>query len=279
MSTAPLPATWLQMVCPLPDTPLFPLERARPGASAADLPRFADDRWDLAAMEHGESGFGLSHHWGLVEQPLREGVKRAAWALINIPAPDALTQKITSTARSRLAPATLKNIFKAWKLFARWLSAHQVTTLCEVTVELLAQYADVLRDKDVCHPAKRNEAFELTRLWAYSPFLMPCDRLVRPPWEEPGASVADFLGPANDARVSGENATVPIHPAVMSPLLVWALRTVTDLAPDVLAAWRVFHDWNRQLAPEPVPGGRDAIRDYLGGLRAGGQVLPTYVGR
>ncbi|MFJ8313488.1 MULTISPECIES: hypothetical protein [unclassified Streptomyces] len=89
----------------------------------------------------------------------------------------------------------------------------------------------------------------------------------------------DFLGPDDDPRAGGENSTVPVHPAVMSPLLVWAIRTVTDFAPDILAAWRAFKDCSRRLAPDPVPAGRDIIRGYLDALRASGQPLPTYVGR
>ncbi|MFJ8313489.1 MULTISPECIES: hypothetical protein [unclassified Streptomyces] len=186
MNTALAATSSVPLSCPSLGTPVFSLERARAGLAAEDLPRFGEDRWDLAGMDHGESGFGLSVHWGVIDQPLRDGVKRAAWALINIPAPEAITLNIRARARSRLAPATLKNIFKAWKAFARWLAVREVAALNEVTPEMLAQYADVLRTRDVCHPAKRTEAFDLTRLWAYGPFLMPGDRLVQPPWGRPG---------------------------------------------------------------------------------------------
>ena len=43
----------------------------------------------------------------------------------------------------------------------------------------------------------------------------------------------DYL-PAEDGR--NENATAPVHPAVMSPLLIWALRFTEDFAADILAA-------------------------------------------
>lgn len=52
-----------------------------------------------------------------------------------------------------------------------------------------------------------------------------------PLWEADGTR--DYL-PAEDGR--NENATAPVHPAVMSPLLVWALRFAQDFAPGILTA-------------------------------------------
>ncbi len=44
---------------PDPGTVVFPLERARPGTRDTDLPIFGDLRWQLAALDHGESGKAL----------------------------------------------------------------------------------------------------------------------------------------------------------------------------------------------------------------------------
>lgn len=44
--------------------------------------------------------------------------------------------------------------------------------------------------------------------------------------------MSDFLG-TNDDTPDGENNIAIVHPAVMAPLLVWALRTVLDLSPDI----------------------------------------------
>lgn len=49
--------------------------------------------------------------------------------------------------------------------------------------------------------------------------------------------MSDFLG-SNDDTLGGENSIGIVHPAVMGPLLVWALRTDLDLSPDILAAAR-----------------------------------------
>ena len=49
----------------------------------------------------------------------------------------------------------------------------------------------------------------------------------------------------------------------MSPLLVWALRTVTDFAPDILAAWREARRLADRIPRRPNPAERADIRAYL----------------
>lgn len=94
-----------------------------------------------------------------------------------------------------------------------------------------------------------------------------------PPWEDEGASHAEYLG--ERASTGGEASTPVIHPAVMSPLLVWAIRMVTELAPDILAAVRERKRLLARMAPEAVKGGRATIREYLGQLVDSGQKIPT----
>jgi hypothetical protein len=102
-----------------------------------------------------------------------------------------------------------------------------------------------------------------------------------PPWDSPAAELTDFLGEDDDPRV--ENTTAVIHPATMSPLLVWALRTVTDFAPDILAT---LHERRRLLQRIPAtgngrvdgPAARQRIRDYFLDLRTTGGPIPTYAG-
>jgi hypothetical protein len=91
--------------------------------------------------------------------------------------------------------------------------------------------------------------------------LLPADRIAMPPWDQPGAEPGDFLSAATGT--AGENTTIPVHPAVMSPLLVAALRTVTDFAPDILAAWRDARRLFGRIPSAPTPGGRADIRACL----------------
>jgi integrase len=265
------------LVSPAPDTPVFPVDRARPGTREAGLARFGDLRWQLAALDHSASGRSQAVNWEGFPVSLQAGFMRAGWAVINLPTPEMLLHRSGSSTRPRLSPGSLKRTFSAWGSFARWLAQHQVTCLDQVGRNQLEQYPQFLSERGLTHGPATTEMFAITRLWAYAPFLLPADRITMPPWDEPGATPGDFLGaPAGGA---GENTTIPVHPAVMSPLLVWALRTVTDFAPDILAAWREARRLADRIPPAPKPGGRADIRAYLRRLHDTGQRLPVFTGR
>jgi integrase len=264
------------LVNPTPDVPVFPADRARPGTRESDLPRFGELRWQLAALDHGASGRSQAVNWEGVPVSLRAGLMRAGWAVINLPTPEILLHRSGSSTRPRLSPGSLKRTFSAWRGLARWLAQHQVTCLDQVDRSLLEKYLQFLAERGLTRGPVTTEMFAITRLWAYAPFLLPADRITMPPWDEPGAEPGDVPGaPAGGA---GENTTTPVHPAVMSPLLVAALRTVTDFAPDILAAWRDARSLSGRIPPAPRPGGRADIRAYLQRLRDTGQPLPVFTG-
>lgn len=278
MSTAPdqraHPAP--RLIDPTPHTPVFPADRARPDTREADLPRFGDSRWQLAALDHGASGRSQAVNWEGFPHGLRAGFMRAGWAVINLPTPDVLLNRAGSSTRPRLSPGSLKRTFAAWRRFAQWLAQHQVTRLGQVDRAVLEKYAQFLAGRGLTHGSVATEMFAITRLWAYAPFLLLADRIAMPPWDEPGAEPGDFLGAATGT--AGENTTIPVHPTVMSPLLVAALRTVTDFAPDILAAWRDARRLFGRIPSAPTPGGRAAIRACLQRLRDTGQPLPVFTG-
>ncbi|MGH3180340.1 MAG: hypothetical protein ACRDOE_00295 [Streptosporangiaceae bacterium] len=262
---------------PTPDTPVFAADRARPGTRQADVARFGDLRWQLAALDHSASGRSQAVNWEAFPVSQRAGFMRAGWAVINLPTPEVLLHRSGSSTRPRLSPGSLKRTFSAWRGFAQWLAQHQVTRLDQVGRSLLEKYPQFLSERGLTHGPVTTEMFAITRLWAYAPVLLPADRITMPPWDEPGAGAGDFPGaPAGGA---GENTTIPVHPAVMSPLLVWALRTVTDFALDILAAWREARRLSGRIPPAPKPGGRADIRAYLQRLRDTGQPLPVFTGR
>jgi hypothetical protein len=64
-----------------------------------------------------------------------------------------------------------------------------------------------------------------------APHLPATDRVPMPPWEAEGLR---YYLPPDEGR--SENSTAPVHPAVMSPLLTWALRFTEDFAADILTA-------------------------------------------
>ncbi|MFF1657762.1 hypothetical protein [Streptomyces sp. NPDC058255] len=154
------------------------------------------------------------------------------------------------------------------------LDERQVHRLQDVDTALLEELV-AARARGVRH--NRRELYELTRAWAYAPFLLPCDRLVMPPWEDEGSAITDFFD-TEDLDV-GECESPVIHPATMSPLLVWALRLVTDLAPDILAAYREWRQLDANTAAATTPEGYDRLRDYVRQLRTCGRPFPTFAGR
>lgn len=77
-----------------------------------------------------------------------------------------------------------------------------------------------------------------------------------PPWDEHGTE--DYL-PAPDT-VTGRNARIPIHPATISPLLVWALRFVTEFADDILTARAERQRRFDNVRSHARPGGVDDLR-------------------
>ncbi|WP_374064236.1 hypothetical protein [Streptomyces himalayensis] len=97
--------------------------------------------------------------------------------------------------------------------------------------------------------------------------------IAAPPWETEG--IDDFL-PAAMGEGGGENATEPLEPQVVGPLLVWAIRVVEDFAEDILAASQE----NRRLsaladATAVNPAGRAALEAYLLPLIDSGAPLPA----
>jgi hypothetical protein len=264
-----------RLVDPAPHDLLLPTNRIRPGTPTQGLPRFADLRWPLHLLDHLEHGPVLHHNWELTPAPLRDSLMRAGWAVLNLPAPDAMVAT-RAAARPHLAPGTLVNTFGSWRLLAKWLVENGLTRLADVTPAHLERYAAEVGAKYDWRIAVHH-LLEVTRLWAYTPFLLPEDRLVMPPWEEPDAEMGTFLGQQKPAN--SENSTAIVHPAVMSPLLIWSLRMVLDFSDDILAAQ---HEHARLAAAIPrsgPKGGKDLAIDHLLQLLDTGQPIPTFTGR
>jgi hypothetical protein len=111
----------------------------------------------------------------------------------------------------------------------------------------------------------------LSRLWVFDSTAGHTLGITEPPWHREGAD--DFL-PAATRR--GENATDPITPATMGPLLTWALRTVEDFAQDILTAWELKRSMTaRSLSVTATPDTRASLFAYLADITAHGRTLPA----
>ncbi|MFJ8694213.1 hypothetical protein [Streptomyces roseolilacinus] len=269
-ASSPVPAG--PDVDPAPDTFVLPFNRLRPGFDPEQVPRFRDLAWRLALISPRESNRSLVIDWSRCPAGLRPGLMRAAFAELNIPTPAVLLQQ--RAVRSTTQPGTLRHNFQIWIRFASWLDGRGITELSQVTTNDLEAYAEHLRPLGRRWRTDAKALWVISRLWAYAPYLPESDRLVMPPWEDPAAVMSDFLG-TNDDTPGGENSVAIVHPAVMAPLLVWALRTVLDLSPDILAAAR---EHRRLLAAIPARaplGGAEAAVAHLRGLLAAGEKLPS----
>lgn len=269
------------LVDPAPNHPVIPADRLRPAFDPNAVSRFGDDQWDLSPMDHKQTSEAKNAHWSTFPASFRESMKRIAWTVINRQTPEVLLSRARTTSRPLIAAQTFLHAWKAWRDLTHWLVEHEIASLDEVESTVLEEYARTIRARGRSFGHDRNTLFALTRIWAYAPFLLPQDRLCMPPWDDPGSELTDFLGERNDP--GGENTTAVIHPATMAPLLVWALRMVTDLAPDVLGAWR---ERNRLLGNIPTKSERGAsgrlsqhrLREYFEDLREHGKPVPLYAG-
>src|SRR5262249_13017326 len=114
------------------------------------------------------------------------------------------------------------------------------------------------------------QLYSVSLLWGFAPHLPPPDRLVMPPWEAIGTK-DDYLPPR---EAGNENSTVPIHPAVMSPLLLWAIRFVDDFSDDILTAWGERQARVARVRSQPNPEATAKLRQLITDHAATGRPLP-----
>ncbi|MEU9840693.1 hypothetical protein AB0C69_15875 [Actinomadura sp. NPDC048032] len=266
------------------------------GIDADTLSRFGARQWNLSRLDSHAHAHAVTITWDQFEDPaMCLSIRRASWCLVNLPTPEQLLERKGTNRVAWPSARTIYNHFANLREFANWLTSNGIGTLAEVTVEDLDRYAVRLSTQGT---AKTTYAlYAITLLWGYSPHLPPQDRIPMPPWE--AGDLDDYLPGRSD---SNENSTPPIHPAVMSPLLIWALRFVEDFSGDIIAAWqerqrlvsRTCEEWSEGArlriegfvqesitSNRPLPGahyhGRHGVADtYLAGML---EVSPRQVHR
>ncbi|MFJ5730797.1 hypothetical protein [Streptomyces paradoxus] len=175
-------------------------------------------------------------------------------------------------ARARTSGPHMSANCIEWMRFARWLDQHHITRLGACTEADWRAYAEE-RLGQLSRDSAAIICARLTDLWAYDQLTARPAGISRPPWETEG--VDGFL-PALDTAGSGENATEPLDPLVLGPLLIWAIRFVDDFADDILAAWAE----RRRLADvaaanTATPATLAALEDRLLPLAQSGAPLPA----
>ncbi|MDM3927809.1 hypothetical protein QRB41_27325 [Mycobacterium avium subsp. hominissuis] len=242
----------------------------RPGGGF-DKPRFGDDEWDITATALRPTGVSHTLRFNDAPAAFQPVLRRIAWAAINLPTPEVLAHKAGSNYQLRPSPSSVKYYLSTWKQFCRWVDARGIHELAEVTADDLSDYAQHLRNRPILHSSKALQLDQISRIWALAPLLPPGDRLPMPPWETD--DIDAVLGPPLNTN---ENATPPIHPLTMSPLLAWALRTVTDFGPDIIRGYRDYLDIGEQARAAKTARGEAPriLRTYVETLRASGRAIP-----
>jgi integrase len=256
----------------------------RPGTSLHELSVFSDDRWHLTPAVFEESTKAISLAFATVPAPLRLQLKHLAWNLLNYQGDQVL--HYYRVGGQQPAVRTVKVIVQHAQPFTVWLEARGITRFTDVTASDLDLYADHVRASQVSIGTAAGLLNAVRWLWSRRLVLPEDARLpADPPWA--GESISDLVGAPPRQAV---NLTPRIHPEVMEPLLLWALRFVEDFSGDIIAAFanytllfsRTPGAWRQGLEPPPVRTPMristdlrlllDAYRDN--GLPLPGQRLP-----
>ncbi|MET9656798.1 integrase [Streptomyces sp. NPDC006510] len=234
--------------------------------------RYQDAIWSMAPLIDNPGTNLVNLHWKNCPELLRDQVKLATWTMLNGRLRPTYLQTRGVQARSRSGAPDMLATCLEWMRLARWLHERQITSLGACTETEWRAYA-----RERLHQVSRDTAaiicVRLANLWAFDQLSARPSGITRPPWETEG--VDDFL-PATGTAAGGENATEPLDPQVLGPLLIWAIRFVDDFADDILAAWAE----RRRLiavatATKASPAGWAALEEWLLPMARAGHPLPT----
>jgi integrase len=248
-------------------------DRIPAGVPVQSVSRFGAPKWNMSMLQSDAHAAAVVVAWDRYDDPrLCSSMRRAGWCLINLPTPgELLERKATSRVLWR-SPSTIYGYLTQLRGFANWLTSKGIGLLAEVTAEDLEDYAAHIRDGG--SDTATQILYAISLLWGYSPHLPAGDRIPMPPWE--AGDLDDFL-PERGIR----NTTPPIHPAVMSPLLIWALRFVEDFSGDIIAGWQERQRLQSQVPREPSWAAVLRVRAFVEQCITSGRPLPgtTYRGR
>ena len=202
-----------------------------------------------------------------------DALKRIVWCMMNLVPVLEVLERPQGSIHTRLSPSSVRSIYKDLVSFRRELERRDIMQLCDVSPEVLQDYAEMVAGLPVSWGAKYAKLWAITRIWLHAPHLPVSDRIGMPPWEAAGSEdlIHDLLG---RPPAPGENLTEPIHPATMSPTLVWCLRYVEEFAEDIIQAKELRDSLLAQFREHSRPGDRERWNQYVDELRRRGGALP-----
>lgn len=264
-----VPVRW-----PQPGDPIVDLQSV-PGYRRHLVPKFDDEKWSLGVLSGHPSASGCGVRWRRFPEPLRDQFRLAGWALLNLPLPDLVVFRGGPPMRSRVGVEECYHTICVWVRFATWLHDNRISRLAEVDGTLQADFcAAQIKERNLRRSSASTYLTALTRLHGYGNDLPEHARIGEPPWIREG--VDDYLPPQTPR---GENATEPIDPATMGPLLLWALRFAEEFSTDILAARdeeRRLREVLDRMEDRPAQVSEAAgLQAYLDRLLATGQPIPS----
>jgi hypothetical protein len=197
----------------------------KPGFARDALSRYSDPSWDLGPAVFRESArrCHVTVHFESVEDmSVREALRELLYARLNVDMPG---------HRKRLPPGSVRQAFNRGRRFFDFVRDELgVVDLHRVDQPLLDRYARHLRADRARRPVIVAQLLEVPAdLYLYRDHL-PSGGLPFEPWT--GRSPARVAG----YRHVRENRTPRIPEVIISPLLAWSIRYVTEFAADIFAA-------------------------------------------
>ncbi|GAA2463296.1 integrase [Streptomyces lavendulocolor] len=229
---------------------------------------FADRVWALSPLIDTPGIPRLNINWDRCQPPFTSQLKLLTWTMINGYLPQSVLAARGPSARSRRSAPQMAGHVGEWLFLVRMLHARGHRRLDALDDSLWARHlAD--RSHDKAPGAQGKLAVILADLWAYDQIAPHPVGVPRPPWAD--TPQPDSRGPA------GENATEPFDPAVIEPLLAWALRFVEDFRDDILSAAAEMRRLRTTAQAAPATkSGLTALHGYVNDRVRTGQPLPTW---
>ena len=248
----------------------------KPGFSREALSRYSDPSWDLGPAVFRESArrCHVTVHFGAVEDvSVREALRELLYARLNVDLPG---------HRKFLSPGSVRQVFNRARRFFEFVRDELgVVDLHRVDQPLLDRYARHLKADRARRPVIVTHLLEVPfDLYAYRDDL-PSGGLSFQPWAgRPPARVAGY-------RQVRENRTPRIPEAIISPLLAWSIRYVTEFAADIFAAREEMDRLEAHCAmlieqdsvlerQDRRRRQRNRLEDYFGRLRSEGRGVPIW---
>ena len=239
--------------------------------------QYRDPVWSLAPMIENPSAVRVKIAWRICPAPFEDELRLAVWNLINGQLRPTFVRarptSISSIMRTRLSAAGTVATVREWFRLATWLQGRGITTFAHCTSQALHDYAQHLAALPVSSHDVTRRFVAITRLWALDQVSARPTGIAKPPWDVVG--VNDYISPA--APTGPQNATPPLAEATISPMLVWAMRVVEDLAEDIIAAHAAVALIDGNVPTHATPGGVQRLNEYFDQILASDGPLPIYM--